>query len=464
MMDATFAKGYFEKNRDAVLKSYYELVRIPTVGAQPIHLGDCARAAAWLKQFLKPLGFEVELITPPTEPPVPVVFAERKATPRPGHSPKTVLFYGHYDVQPPDPLELWETPPFEPTLKEDGRVYARGAQDDKGQFFSFLCGLKALVESGAELPNFKLLLEGEEENGSMGLFSLLPELTPRLHADVLLVCDTAAAPNGQPAIVAGLRGVQHYTIELKGADYDLHSGAHGGIAPNPAQGIAELVASLHNPDGSIAVEGFNDCVCPPTEREIEEAKRGEITDEEYEKTTGVPPVGGERALLPVDRKCFRATIEVNGIHSGYGGAGSKTIIPARAFAKISARLVPDQSPQHVFDAVKAHVEKHCPAGMTVEITDVHLGASGFRLPLDSPIFWIAKEELEKLDSKGPVFIWEGASIPIVSELRHRSGGAPLLVGFGSERDKIHSPNESFSLDQFVRSMTWATLILQALAE
>ena len=207
MIDATFAKSYFEKNRNAILQSYYELVRIPTVGAQPIHLGDCARAAAWLKQFLKPLGFEVEIITPSTVPPVPIVFAERKARPRPGCSPKTVLFYGHYDVQPPDPLELWETPPFEPTLKEDGRVYARGAQDDKGQFFSFLWGLKALVESGAELPHFKLLLEGEEENGSMGLFNLLPELTPRLHADVLLVCDTAAAPNGQPAIVAGLRGV-----------------------------------------------------------------------------------------------------------------------------------------------------------------------------------------------------------------------------------------------------------------
>lgn len=456
-MDTAFAPRYYEENRHRILEDYFNLLKIPTVGAEERHLGDCARAAAWLKAWLRPLGFECEIFTPDEGLPVPVLFAERNTG-----AATTVLFYGHYDVQPPDPLELWETQPFMPTLKEDGRVYARGAQDDKGQFFSFLNGMRALIEQGGPLPNLKIVLEGEEENGSMALFNLLPKLAERLQADVLLVCDTAAAPEDRPAIVAGLRGVQHFTLELKGPDYDLHSGAHGGLAPNPAQGIAELVASLHRPDGGIAVEGFEDGVCPPSPEELKLAAEGEPSPEAYERETGVAPVGGEAGVSTVERGCFRPTIEVNGIHSGYAGAGSKTIIPSKAFAKISIRLVPDQSTRHVFECIERHVKAHCPKGMTASIAELHLGAPGFRLNVNAPIFHIAAEELRKLDGRGAVFHWEGASIPVVSELRRVSGGAPLLVGFGQEKDKIHSPNESFGLDQFQRGMTWATLILDAL--
>ena len=444
-----------------VLKDYYELLGMPTIGADPAHLASCARCASWLRRYLKQLGFEAEVLSGDVSsgrPGVPVVFAELKSA-----SSRTVLFYGHYDVQPPDPLDQWETPPFEPTLKPDGRVYARGAQDDKGQFFAFLSGMRRLIESGAELPNIKILLEGEEESGSESLFRMLPEIKPRLAADVLLVCDTSAAPDGRPAIVAGLRGVQHFTIRLEGASHDLHSGVHGGLAPNPAQGIAELVASFHDADGACAVEGFLNAVCAPTDEERTLATAGVPDAEAYEKETGIAPVGGERGLPMCERVCFRPTIEVNGIHSGYAGEGSKTVIPSAAFAKISLRLVPNQSPAQVFDAMKAHIEAHCPAGMKASIGEIHMGSPGFRLSLGSPLFVIAKDELERLDPRGAVFVWEGASIPVVGELHRISGGAPLLVGFGLERDRIHAPNESYGLDQFERAMRWAELILPALA-
>ncbi|MBQ9430919.1 MAG: M20/M25/M40 family metallo-hydrolase [Kiritimatiellae bacterium] len=456
-IDTGFAGVYFERNRERILADYFTLIRFPTVGADSKHLGDCAKAAAWLKQFLKPMGFSCELLTPATGLPVPVLFAERPG--RPGSS--TVLFYGHYDVQPEDPVDEWKTPPFEPTLI-DNRVYARGAQDDKGQFFSFLYGLRALVEAGEDLPTIKILLEGQEESGSGAIAALLPELAPRIAADVLLVADTHSAPDFRPAIIAGMRGVQHFMVKLTGPSKDVHSGMHGGLAPNPALGIARLLASMFNPDGSVAVEGFRDGIAPPTEEEVCYATESTFDPEQYEIEVGCPPVGGTEGLPMVMRGSFEPTLEVNGIHGGYGGPGSKTVIPSSAFAKLSVRLVPDQSPAHVFNAIKARLESHCPKGMKLEILEVFEGLPGFRLPIHSPVFRLAADALAKLDQRGPVFVWEGASIPIVSRLKQVSGAAPLLVGFGRECDNIHSPNESFGLDQFLDSMMWATLILKAL--
>lgn len=458
MVDSAFAPAYFEKNRDRILDGYFTLLRIPTVSADPRRLKECARAAAWLKAFLRPLGFSCELLLPEEGVPVPVLVAERPG--RPGAP--AVLFYGHYDVQPEEPLGEWETPPFEPALRE-GRVYARGAQDDKGQVFGFLCGMRALIESGAALPAIKIVLEGQEENGSYALSSLLPGLAARLKADVLLASDTSCAPDGRPAIVAGLRGVQHFTVELSGPRQDLHSGVHGGIAPNPAQGMARLIASLHAPDGGVAVEGFRDAVSPPTERELALARESAESEEQYERAVGCPPAGGREGLDMTMRGSFEPTLEINGIHSGYGGPGSKTVIPAGAVAKISVRLVPEQSPAHVFAAIRRHLEEHCPRGLSLRITEPFEGLPGFRLPPGSPLFRLAADVLKGMDPRGAVFRWEGASIPVVSRLRQVTGAAPLLVGFGMEGDNIHSPNESFGLDQFVRCMTWGSLILQALA-
>lgn len=450
---------YFEEHRSEILKDYFELLKFETVGADPLKLRDCLSCAIWIKKWLDPLGFKSELMqaegllgTPP------VLLAERKGA----EGAPTVLFYGHYDVQPADPLEQWLTPPFEPTLKDDGRVYCRGAQDDKGQWFAFLIGLKKLIAEGAALPTVKICLEGQEESGSTALAKLAPTITERLRADVLLVCDTSAAADLRPAIVAGLRGVSHFTVRLEAANHDLHSGEFGGIAPNPAQGMAELLASLHNPDGSIAVRGFCDHVEPPTDDERAAAEAAAMSDERYEAEMGCPPVGGETGLTPTERNSFRPTIEVNGIHTGYGGPGSKTVIPASALAKLSMRLVPGQNPDDVMACVERHLKQHTPRGMKLFIEDLTGEAAGFRLPLASPVFRLAATVLEEMDPRGPVFQWDGASIPVVSTLKACSGAAPLLVGWGQPQDRIHSPNESYGLDQFQAAALWGEKILGAL--
>ena len=439
-------------------KDYFELLGFPTVGAQKEHLRDCAACATWLKRWLKGIGAEVELLTADFNP--PVVYAELKGQ----EGATTVLVYGHYDVQPPDPLSEWKTPPFEPTVK-DGRVYCRGAQDDKGQVFAFLCGLRELLAARPECSpiNLKILLDGQEESGSVGLFKLLEDraFRKRLTADVMLVSDTSAGPDLRPAIIAGLRGVNHFTVTLTAANRDLHSGAYGGIAPNAAQGMAEMMASLHNADGSIAVAGFRDGIEPPSHEELEAAEAGMAGAEAYAKDIGTDPCGGQLGKTIVQRNCFEPTIEVNGIHSGYGGSGSKTVIPCQAIAKISTRLVPGQNPAKTFEAIKRHLKDHCPKGMQVELSELTGDSPGFRLPLASPLFRLAADVLKELDPRGAVFLWEGASIPVVAALREASGAAPLLVGWGQPEDCIHSPNESYSVRQFLAAKEWAKRILAA---
>ena len=449
------------KEKETMLEEYFELLRFPSVGADPARLKNCVDCAMWLKKWLSPQGFAVELMQAPKMLGTPpVVFAERRGS----EGAPTILFYGHYDVQPEDPLDAGETPPFEPTLKDDGRVYCRGAQDDKGQFFAFLCGMRNFLESGPEtVPTIKIVLEGQEESGSAALTALAPEIKDRLRADVLLVCDTGAAAEMRPAIMAGLRGVSHINIRLDAATHDLHSGEHGGIAPNPAQGIAELVASLHNPDGSIAVRGFCDRVTPPTDEERAAAEAAAVSPEEYEKIAGVAPVGGEEGFTLTERNSFRPTIEVNGIHTGYGGPGAKTVIPASAIARLSMRLVPDQIPADAMAAVERHLRQHTPRGMRLSIEERTDGAAGFRLPLASPVFRLAASVLKEMDPRGAVYQWDGASIPVVSTLKTCSGAAPLIVGFGQPEDRIHAPNESYGLHQFERAMEWARRILGALA-
>ena len=459
-------------------KDYFALLKMPTVGADPRHLRDCVQAATWLKRWLKGIGAEAELILPEEKgrgkreegrsaesaTSVPVVYGELKGE----EGATTVLVYGHYDVQPPDPVDLWETPPFEPTLKGD-RVYCRGSQDDKGQFFAFLCGVRALVDAAParRLPiNVKFILDGQEESGSGTLFCLLedPYFRKRLAADVLLVSDTGAASDLRPAIVAGLRGVCHFTVKLAAANRDLHSGEYGGLAPNAAQGMAELIASLHNPDGSIAVAGFREGIVPPTHEELAAAEAGFATEEQLKADIGTEPCGGQRGKSIVQRNGFEPTIEVNGLHSGYGGPGSKTVIPCEAVAKLSMRLVPGQRPAACCDAVKAHLKDRCPKGMAVSFPEDGGLSAALRLPLASPLFRLAEDVLTEMDARGPVFLWDGASIPVVAALKEASGAAPLLVGWGQPEDRIHSPNESYSLCQFAKAKDWARRILSALGE
>ncbi len=447
---------------ERILNEYFELLRFESVGADPAKLRACAACAAWLKKWLENLGFDGTLLMPPIrdgKAAPPVLFAERKGS----EGAPTVLFYGHYDVQPADPVAEWSSPPFEPTVRE-GRVHCRGANDDKGQFFAFLCGIRDFLSgSKGSVPTLKVLLEGQEESGSEALMELAPGMRRQLAADVLMVCDTSAARDLRPAIVAGLRGVSHFTVRLTGPNRDLHSGEYGGVAPNPAQAIAELVASLHNPDGSIAVAGFRDGIEPPTEPERKAAEATGKTESECRDDIGCEPVGGQQGKTLAQRNSFEPTIEINGIHSGYGGPGSKTVIPSDAFAKISMRLVPGQTPRGAFDAVRAHLEEHCPRGMKLSIEDHCAGAGGFRLPLASPIFRLAASVLEEMDGRGPVFQWDGASIPVVSALREASGAAPLMVGWGQPEDRIHSPDESYSFEQFGKAREWAERILSSLS-
>ena len=443
-----------------VQKDYFELLRFPSVGADPLKLRDCVDCAMWLKRWLEGIGFKGELMMPPVkdgQAAPPILFAERAGA----EGAPTILVYGHYDVQPADPVEEWKTPPFEPTVV-DGRVYCRGAQDDKGQSFAFLCGIRDYLAVAKAAPTLKVLLEGQEESGSTALMEMAPDLRRKLAAEVMLVCDTSAAAELRPAIVAGLRGVSHLTVRLTGPNRDLHSGEYGGIAPNPAQAIAELVASLHNPDGSIAVAGFRDGIEPPSEPERRAAEAAALDEQAYYNDIGCDPVGGQQGKTITQRNSFEPTIEVNGIHAGYGGPGSKTVIPAEAIAKLSMRLVPGQSVSHVAEVVKKHLEDKCPRGMKLSVEDYNPGAGGFRLPLASPIFRLAASVLEEMDPRGPVFQWNGASIPVVSVLREASGAAPLIVGWGQSEDRIHSPNESYGFVQFDKAREWGRRILEAL--
>ena len=472
---------------DAIRNELFEWLRYESVGADPAHLHDCVDCASWAKKWLTKIGFTVELLYPEVEPgaalPPPVLLAERKGD----EGEASVLIYGHYDVQPADPLNEWKTPPFEPTVIGD-RVFCRGANDDKGQTFALLCGLRDYLVTGISQNTIRLvlgeqeeskkdaltefaappkrtiriLLDGQEESGSAALTALAPEIRRRIAADVLLVCDTSAAPALRPAIVAGLRGVAHFTLRLTGPNRDLHSGEYGGISPNPAQGLAELLASLHHPDGSIAVAGFRDGIEPPTHDELFAAEAAAPQEKAVEEDIGCEPVGGQIGKTIVQRNSFEPTIEVNGIHSGYGGPGSKTVIPSEAIAKISMRLVPGQSPSAAFEAVRTHLDDRCPKGMKLSFEDVNRGTPAFRLPLDSPLFRLASDVLSEMDPRGAVFLWDGASIPVLSVIREASCAAPLIVGWGQAEDRIHSPNESYSFAQFDKAREWARRILSAL--
>lgn len=455
MISTMLARNYFEKHRETILSDWFEFLRFPTIGTDRLRLRDCSQCAAWLKRYLKPMGFETSIQLTCGQ---PVLLAER-----PGKSgAPVILFYGHYDVQPADPLELWTTQPFEPELR-DGRVYARGASDNKGQLFAFLQGVAALLDASTEIPTIRMVLDGEEESGSSGLLSGMNDWRKQLQADVMMVCDSGVHESGRPAIIAGLRGIIQMTVTLRGAPRDLHSGTHGGLAPNAAAGMARLLACLHDPNGRIAVPGFLERVTPPTPQELALANAEPFDSSQYLREIGVAPVGGEAGLSAMQRNSFQPTIEVNSVHSGYSGPGFKTVIPSLAIAKLSARLCPGQSTRESAEQIIDHLRAHCPAGLTLEITDVANGAPALRLPVDTPLMRMAEDVLQQIDPRGAVFKWEGASIPVVGALRDVSGASPLLVGFCREEDSIHAPNESFGLDQFQNDMVYASLMLDALA-
>jgi len=453
-MDRKSLEKDLARNEDRFVREWKELLRFPSISAERAHRKDCDACAGWLVRHLAGMGFKARLLKSAGK---PVVFAERRG--RAGRP--VVLFYGHYDVQPVDPVSAWISPPFEPTLRT-GRLYARGASDNKGQVFYVFKALETLIRHHALDVTVKVVLEGEEESSGPGMETALRDHAGLLKADVLVVADVDAVSLDTPAIVMGLRGILGLTAMLTGSDHDLHSGSHGGAAPNPATAIARLIATLHHPDGRIAVKGYYDDVRKPSARERRLAGAGQPSSATYVKEAGVSPVGGEQGLTLAERIGFRPTIDINGIHSGYGGAKSKTIIPFEAMVKITSRLVAGQDPKRCRAAIVRHLKAHTPRGLKLEISEGGAGAAAFRAELDSPIIKIAKAVLDEVSGGRTVFRWHGASVPIVPALARVSGAAPILAGFGLEDDHIHAPNESFSLAQFRLGYLYAGLLLSRL--
>ena len=441
----------FNRELDRYISEWKELLRFPSISMEAEHKDNCNRCAKWLCSHLETIGFSSETIETSSH---PLVFAERKGNP----SSPTILYYGHYDVQPVDPIDAWDSPPFEPELR-DNRMYARGAQDNKGQIFYSIKALETVVSAGKCKPTIKILIEGDEEFGSKGIADALPELKHKLKADLLLVTDTGTVGSGAPTIIMGLRGILHMSLTLKGPRHDLHSGVHGGAALNPAIEMCRLLSSLHDRNGRIAIKGFYDDVKEPTTEERELANAGFDMDS-FVADLGMQPIAGEKDYTPAERIALRPSIDVNGMCSGYTGAGIKTVIPAEASAKLSARLVPDQDAQRCQEMIIEHLRERVPEGMTLSIPERTSTGGILRIDPTSAAVARAKEVLQKISDKNVALHWEGASIPIVCALAEASEAEPLLIGFGAQEHNIHAPNEFFPIDRFKQGFMYvASMIL-----
>ena len=435
---------YLEQNKDRHERELCELLRIASVSADSAHRDDVRRAAAWIAEQFGRLKFTVELVETAGH---PIVYAESP----PVSGAPTVLVYGHYDVQPPDPLDEWKSPPFEPTIR-DGNVYARGATDDKGQMLTHVKSAEAWIETEGKLPlQLKFLIEGEEETGSASLEKFIEENKDRLACDVVVISDTSQFGPGQPAITYGLRGIAYYELRLTGPKQDLHSGTFGGAVANPANVLASMLASLVDARGVVQVPGFYDDVEPLTSREREEFEKLPFDEKEFMRTIGVTALRGEEGYSTLERRWARPTYDINGLWSGYQGEGAKTVLPARAGAKFSFRLVPRQDPKKITQALEKRLRELCPGGITMELLEFH-GAPGVVVPFESPFVVAAERAIEEGFGRRPVFIREGGSIPIVATFHGLLGVDTLLLGWGLADDNTHSPNEKFCLADFHRGI------------
>ncbi len=448
-------KKYFASHRSAIENAYKDLLRFPTISSHPHARPVLEACATWIANRFLACGCTVEQWT--GEGP-PVVFATRRSL---QENAPTVLIYNHYDVQPADPLDEWTSDPFEPRI-ENETVYARGAQDNKGQLMYVLCALEALCSLG-ELPcHLKFIAEGEEENGSAALTSLIASKREKLQADYTMVIDVGMRRPHAPAINLGTRGLVNLTVTVRGPNQDLHSGVEGGVAHNPLHALVAMLAALRAPDGAIAVPGFYDDVVMPTDEEL--TMLSQTFDEKaWEETFGQPPTGGELAFPPLIRNWLRPTVEINGIHGGYGGPGSKTVIPREAVAKISCRLVPHQDPLAIGNAVRSFLLSNTPRGSTAEIC-IHegMGKATRTSPHSRGLKTLAKA-LEMVWGTTPEYILDGASIPIIPKLQEASGGELIVWGVGLPSDHIHAPNERFDFQRMERGFCTLCLALQLLA-
>ena len=436
------AVEFARQNQPRFLDDLKALLRVPSVSTLPEHKQDCRKAAEMLAGDLKRIGMQnVKLIETTGH---PLVYADwLHAAGKP-----TVLIYGHYDVQPPDPLDEWLSPPFEPT-ERNGNLYARGAVDDKGQVVAQVKALESLFAAKGSLPlNVRVLFEGEEEVGGEGIANYVASKPPELKADFALVSDTELFAPGLPTLCVGLRGMIYTELEVRGARTDLHSGMYGGVAPNPFFALAQILAKLKDEHGHILIPGFYDDVVAPSAEELAAWQSLPFDEEHYRETeVGSKKLIGEEGFSVLERTWARPTLDVHGIPGGFIGAGAKTVIPAKATAKVSMRLVPDMTPAKAFALYKSYVESIIPAGVEVDVRLIHSGDACL-IPVDNPYIRAATKALKEIWGKDTVFIRSGGSIPIVGDFARHLGLPSVMMGFGLPDDNIHAPNEKFHIRNF----------------
>ena len=452
-MDA--ALQYAKDHADRFVEELKAWLRIPSISTDPAYAPQTRSAAVWLRDNLSDAGVEtVEVMETDGH---PIVFGEHHVS----DDAPTVLIYGHYDVQPPDPLELWDHDPFDP-VEVDGDLVARGSADDKGQAVMHVKATEAWLASGGPLVNLKFLIEGEEENGSVHLPGFLAEHKEKLAADVVLVSDTALFAPGVPSIAYGLRGLAYVEVTLTGPKKDLHSGVYGGAVENPINALAAMIADLHDADHRVTVDGFYDDVRDLDAEEREAYRSLPFDEAAWKDEAGVSATKTEAGFSILEGTSGRPTLDCNGIWGGYTGQGAKTVLPSKASAKISCRLVADQTPEDITDKLRRHFEAHVPETMTLTFTDLH-GGHGVIVDRDAPAMKAASEALEGVFGQTPYFTREGGSIPVVADFKKILGLDTVLMGFGLDSDSIHSPNEKFGLDRFHQGIEASVRFLDAYA-
>jgi acetylornithine deacetylase/succinyl-diaminopimelate desuccinylase-like protein len=448
---------FINVQRDRYVEELKQYLAIPSISALPQHQGDVRRCAEWSADQMRQIGLEqVRVIDTPGN---PIVYGEWLNAP----DAPTMLFYGHYDVQPVDPVELWESPPFEATVRE-GEIYARGAADDKGQVFMHFKAIEAHMKQTGRLPlNIKVFLEGEEEVGSLHLDPFVTDNKPMLAADVVVISDSAMFARGVPSICYGLRGLVYYQIDLRGTKSDLHSGVFGGAVANPAFTLAQLLAQMKDKSGRVKIPGFYEEVRDLTPEERAEWKKLPFDERTYRKELGAPRLLGESGYTVLERTWGRPTFEVNGLLSGFTGEGPKTVIPAVAMAKVSMRLVPDQHPDKIATLFEAYVEKIAPKAVELKLTRMH-GGKPWMAEFDSPYIRAAGRAIEKGFGKTPVFTREGGSIPVVATFQQVLGIPSVLFGVGLPDENAHAPNEKLDLGNFHGGIIASAHLYQEIAQ
>ncbi len=448
--------NYIAQNKDRFLSELFDFLRIPSISADLSHKSDMDKTAEFVADKLKSAGAEkVEICTTAGN---PIVYAEKLIdTDKP-----TILVYGHYDVQPADPLDLWNSPPFEPIIKDE-KIYARGACDDKGQVYMHIKALEAMVATNTLACNLKFMIEGEEEIGSNNLELFVKENKEKLKADVIVISDTAMIANDIPSIDTGLRGLSYLEVEVTGPNRDLHSGVYGGAVANPINTLAKMIASLHNENGQVTIPGFYDDVMEVPDNERAMLANAPFNLENYKKDLDINEVTGEKGYSTTERASIRPTLDCNGIWGGYIGEGAKTVLPSKASAKISMRLVPNQRSEKITELFTKHFLSIAPASVKVKVTPHHGGEPAVT-PIDSVAYKAAEKAMADSYGKKPVPTRGGGSIPIVALFEKELGLKTVLMGFGLDSDAIHSPNEHYGLFNFYKGIETIPLFVKYFAE